>query len=369
MSFTVMRPFSRPRPSTTGSFSMRCSWRIAWASSSVVPTGAVTRSSDVITSRIGRERFDSNWRSRFVMIPTSRSAFSTIGTPLMWKRSIRSYASRSKASAVNVIGFRIIPLSDRFTRSTSPAWSSGARFLWMIPIPPSRAIWMAMADSVTVSMAADRSGMRSSMPRVRRDETSVSFGWTSEWPGTSNTSSKVSASLTMRAADEGGMGEDRAAPRKRQRRRLPTLRPALLPTSSLLAALLSTLGARAPACLRRVGFDELFARRGLVDRLERLSEVREDLPARRRYARQNAVGSRDELEGLADRARAHGATAQLVLQPLRELLQPRCRDSGCGSVLRLQELDVVEDLIDLLVGKALDLAQKALAKHVVHALR
>ena len=37
MSFTVMRPWRRPLPSTTGSFSMRCFCRIARASSSVVP--------------------------------------------------------------------------------------------------------------------------------------------------------------------------------------------------------------------------------------------------------------------------------------------------------------------------------------------
>ena len=32
-------------------------------------------------------------------------------------------------------------------------------FLWMMPKPPSRAIAMAMRESVTVSIAADISGM------------------------------------------------------------------------------------------------------------------------------------------------------------------------------------------------------------------
>ena len=42
MSLTVISPASRPASSTSGSFSMRWRWRIALASSSVVPTSAVT---------------------------------------------------------------------------------------------------------------------------------------------------------------------------------------------------------------------------------------------------------------------------------------------------------------------------------------
>ena len=58
------------------------------------------------------------------------------------------------ASGDSVIGLTIIPLSERFTRSTSEAWSSIPRFLWMTPSPPSCAIAIAILDSVTVSMAA-----------------------------------------------------------------------------------------------------------------------------------------------------------------------------------------------------------------------
>ena len=67
----------------------------------------------------------------------------------------------------------------------------------MMPMPPSRAIWMAMADSVTVSMAAETNGIFSVIPRVSWDETSVSLGCTTECAGMRSTSSNVSASLTI----------------------------------------------------------------------------------------------------------------------------------------------------------------------------
>ncbi len=63
----------------------------------------------------------------------------------------------------------------------------------MMPMPPSWARAMASRDSVTVSIAAETSGMFSSIPRDRRVERSTWLGWTSERPGTSRTSSKVSA--------------------------------------------------------------------------------------------------------------------------------------------------------------------------------
>ena len=65
----------------------------------------------------------------------------------------------------SVIGSTIMPLSDRFTRSTSEACSSIDRFLWMTPRPPCCAIAIASRDSVTVSIAALTSG---TLRRIRR---------------------------------------------------------------------------------------------------------------------------------------------------------------------------------------------------------
>ena len=50
------------------------------------------------------------------------------------------------------------------------------RFLWITPMPPFCAIAMAIGASVTVSIAAEISGMLSQMLRVRRVRMSV-------WPG------------------------------------------------------------------------------------------------------------------------------------------------------------------------------------------
>ena len=54
-----------------------------------------------------------------------------------------------------------------------------------------RAIAMAMRASVTVSIAEDSSGRRTSMRLETREVVSTSLGMTSLWPGSSSTSSKV----------------------------------------------------------------------------------------------------------------------------------------------------------------------------------
>ena len=53
MSLTVIRPLRRPSASTTGSFSILWRCRISFASSRVVPTGAVTRLREVISAETG----------------------------------------------------------------------------------------------------------------------------------------------------------------------------------------------------------------------------------------------------------------------------------------------------------------------------
>ena len=71
-------------------------------------------------------------------------------------------------------------------------------FLWMMPMPPMRAMEMAMADSVTVSMAAESSGIRSGMEGVSHVERSTASGVISEKAGTSKMSSKVRALPAIR---------------------------------------------------------------------------------------------------------------------------------------------------------------------------
>src|SRR5690348_1501247 len=78
----------------------------------------------------------------------------------------------------------------------------------MTPIPPARAIAIAISDSVTVSIAADENGTLSEMPRVKREVVLTSFGWTSECRGVSRTSSKVrtTSPRTLATPESGDSG-------------------------------------------------------------------------------------------------------------------------------------------------------------------
>ena len=90
------------------------------------------------------------------------------------------------------------PFSLRLTMSTCSACMSMGMLLCMTPMPPSRAMAMAMRYSVTVSMAALMMGMLSLMFFVRLVERSTSGGSTLLSAGTSSTSSNVRPSPTMR---------------------------------------------------------------------------------------------------------------------------------------------------------------------------
>ena len=62
---------------------MRCCWSTALASSSDVPTGAVTSPAAVMKSDTGRSKSAPSQKrmSRLVRMPTSRPSGSVIGTP------------------------------------------------------------------------------------------------------------------------------------------------------------------------------------------------------------------------------------------------------------------------------------------------
>jgi len=190
-----MRPFRVNWSSTTSSFSTRCLCRMASACSRVVPTGTVTRFSLVITSEIGRSKRFSNRRSRLVRMPTSLPPLVT-GTPEMRNRLISSHAAEMGWSGPMVMGSTIMPLSLRLTRSTSSACRSMDMLRWTIPMPPCCASAIARWDSVTVSMAAETTGIFNEIWRVRRVRVSTSAGTTSLRAGSSRTSSKVRPSVS-----------------------------------------------------------------------------------------------------------------------------------------------------------------------------
>lgn len=123
----------------------------------------------------------------------------------MRNRPHSSSISARVASGRIVTGSVTMPFSERLTRSTCSACSWTDRLRCSTPRPPWRAIAMAIRLSVTVSMAADSSGMRTSMLRVSRLVVSASEGMTSVSPGRRSTSSKVRPSMAKASgtSDEG----------------------------------------------------------------------------------------------------------------------------------------------------------------------
>ncbi len=82
-----------------------------------------------------------------------------------------------------VTGLVIMPDSERLTRSTWSAWSSMERLRCSTPMPPWRAMAIAIRASVTVSIALDSSGMDNSMLRVSFVRVLTRLGTTSDSPG------------------------------------------------------------------------------------------------------------------------------------------------------------------------------------------
>lgn len=154
-----------------------------------MPTLPVTSGMGVMTSRTWRERSVSKAMSRLVTMPSSLPPPSVTGTPEMRNLAQIASASVSVASGCTVIGSVTMPDSERFTRSTWLAWSSMERLRCRTPTPPWRAIAIAMRDSVTLSMAADSSGMLTRTFFEMCEAVSIWSGAMSDEPGSSSTSS------------------------------------------------------------------------------------------------------------------------------------------------------------------------------------
>ena len=176
----------------SGSRSRLCARRSEVASSREMPTAPVISPSLVITSVtlvVAHSATGVKRRSRLVMMPSRRLSRSTTGSPETRYSPHSRSSSSSVASGPMVTGLEMIPVWVRLTRSTWRAWSSVERLRWSTPMPPSRAMAMAIRDSVTVSIAALTSGTRSEISRVRRVVVSMSLGARSDSPGSSSTSS------------------------------------------------------------------------------------------------------------------------------------------------------------------------------------
>ena len=106
---------------------------------------------------------------------------------------VRFLSSSIEFVELMVTGSRTIPLSYFLTDFTSLACFSIELFLCITPIPPASASDIAIFDSVTVSIAADNSGVLRDIFSVKLDEMSASLGRKSLYLGRSRTSSNVNA--------------------------------------------------------------------------------------------------------------------------------------------------------------------------------
>ena len=172
---SVMSPTRRSSSATSGSFSTRASRSRRAACSAVVPGAPTTRRPrGVMSSATGVSGSVWSITSRRVSMPASRSSPSTTTSPLTPWSSIRSSASASRAPAPIVWGSGITRASARLTRATSATCCSTERKRCTMPMPPSRAMAIAISDSVTVSMLAETIGAAMRSRRVSRVETLTS---------------------------------------------------------------------------------------------------------------------------------------------------------------------------------------------------
>ena len=115
----------------------------------------------------------------------------TTGRPEMRKRAHRSSTSWIVMSGFAVTGSVTMPDSERLTISTCSACSCEDKLRCKTPMPPWRAMAIAMRASVTVSIAADAKGIPKRVLRVNCAEVSTSDGTTLDSAGSSSTSSNV----------------------------------------------------------------------------------------------------------------------------------------------------------------------------------
>mmetsp|Transcript_145318 Transcript_145318/g.264072 ORF Transcript_145318/g.264072 Transcript_145318/m.264072 type:complete len:241 (-) Transcript_145318:317-1039(-) len=172
----------RPSLLMTGSFPFFDSLRILLQSCKERPSSAVTSLSMLVMMAPTRMLMRSATKSvsRFVTRPSSLEPMlpsSVTGKPVNPQLPLTTSSSATVIVGLMQMGSMMKPLSNFFTFMTSLHWSSIEMFEWMIPMPPSNAIAMAVRASVTVSIGLDTIGVFSLIFFVKRDHK-----WTSCTP-------------------------------------------------------------------------------------------------------------------------------------------------------------------------------------------
>mmetsp|Transcript_46329 Transcript_46329/g.86522 ORF Transcript_46329/g.86522 Transcript_46329/m.86522 type:complete len:313 (+) Transcript_46329:551-1489(+) len=170
MSVLETMAMNKPDLVTMGSFPFLDVCKREFACRRSQPSSIVTRSLVGVMmalSRVWRSRTKSV--SRFVTRPRSLAPVRPVSVT---GKPVKPCFVFKVSNSANVIvggtqtGSRMKPALYFFTRATSFACSSIGRLVWMTPMPPSRAIAIAMLDSVTVSMGLDTIGVLRAIFRV-----------------------------------------------------------------------------------------------------------------------------------------------------------------------------------------------------------
>mmetsp|Transcript_49817 Transcript_49817/g.80754 ORF Transcript_49817/g.80754 Transcript_49817/m.80754 type:complete len:239 (+) Transcript_49817:187-903(+) len=159
----------RPAFVTMGSFPFLESFRRRCASGRSTPSSAICMA----------EIFVMTWPTRVESLPLMKSQSRLETKPKSMEpmhpssvtgKPLKPHCFRSLSSSERVIrglmqtGSVMKPFLNRLTFATSATCSSTVMFEWITPIPPSRAMAMAILDSVTVSMGLDTMGNFSRIP-------------------------------------------------------------------------------------------------------------------------------------------------------------------------------------------------------------
>mmetsp|Transcript_89433 Transcript_89433/g.213653 ORF Transcript_89433/g.213653 Transcript_89433/m.213653 type:complete len:241 (-) Transcript_89433:215-937(-) len=187
ISVRATKATSKPPLVRIGSFPFLdfCSSWFAVCSS--MPSSAVTKSFTGVMmalSRVCRSWMKSV--SRLVTRPKSLAPIcplSVTGKPVKPSLLFRLSSSSSVIVGATHTGSRMKPALNFFTLATSLACPSTERLVWITPMPPSKAIAIAMLDSVTVSIGLDTMGVLKLILRVKRVDKHTSCTPKLMWPG------------------------------------------------------------------------------------------------------------------------------------------------------------------------------------------
>mmetsp|Transcript_13051 Transcript_13051/g.37023 ORF Transcript_13051/g.37023 Transcript_13051/m.37023 type:complete len:273 (-) Transcript_13051:257-1075(-) len=163
-SFRAMSDTSRPAFETMGNLPFLDLCTIWFAAASSTPSSAVTRSPIFVMMELTMVESRSVRKSVSRRVTRPSSLVPILPSDVTGK-PVKPHCLRSSSSCERSIvglmqtGSVMKPLLYFLTLVTSSTWSSTDMFGWITPMPPSRAMPIAILDSVTVSMGLETIGV------------------------------------------------------------------------------------------------------------------------------------------------------------------------------------------------------------------